>query len=399
MNPLRRVISTLATAVTVCGLVAGLTTPAAHAAPDFYTAPPGFDTTPGAVLATKVSALPVGSRGKGSATTVLYTSRQVDGTPVAVSGTYYVPTVRWQGRNAQPTVVVGAGTVGQGDQCAPSRAPGRQAPVLDLLDRGFRVFQTDYIGLGTPGEHTYLNRIEQGNAMIDGARAALRVGNTGPRTPIAFWGYSQGGAASGAAIELVAARAPELDVKGAYVGAPPADLSVVLATVDGTAQVGTLGYALNGFAARYPAVKALLQTAVDADGTRALTALSTQCVAESVARYRYTKSSKWTTSGLSLPAVLALDPGARDVLEQQRLGGARPAAPVLVESAVDDDLVPHAQVTALVARWRASGASVTYREDKGSRLSVPGSGAAHTAPLRSNAGPAGDFLTGLFDAG
>ena len=392
------IASLLVSAAMFSGLLVATTAPAG-AGTDFYTAPAGFDTTPGAVLATKASALPIGSRGKGSATTVLYTSREVDGTPVAVSGTYYIPTARWAGRNAQPTVVVGAGTVGQGDQCAPSRAPGRQAPVLDLLEKGFRVFQTDYIGLGTPGEHSYLNRVEQGNAMIDGARAALRVGSTGPRTPIAFWGYSQGGAASGAAIESVSGYAPELNVKGAYVGAPPADLSVVLAAVDGTAQVATLGYAVNGFAARYPAVKSLLERSLDADGTKALAAVSTQCVADSVARFRYTKSARWTVSGLPLPAVLAQDPGARAVLDDQRLGGLRPAAPVLVESALDDDLVPHDQVTALVGRWRATGASVTYREDPGSRLSIRGSGAAHTLPLRSNAGPASAFLTLLFDAG
>lgn len=378
-------------------MVSGAVSATADATTDFYTAPAGFDTTPGAVIAVKASSLPLTARSKGSATTVLYSSRQMDGSPVAVSGTYFVPTAKWSGRNAQPTVVVGAGTVGQGDQCAPSRSPGKQAPVQDLLDKGFRVFQTDYIGLGTPGIHTYLNRVEQGNAMMDGARAALTVGRSGAAAPVAFWGYSQGGLASGSAIERVAGYAPELNVKGAYVGAPPANLFSVFPTVDGSAQVASLGYALNGFAARYPGVRTLLDLTTNAAGKQALEAQSRQCVAESLARYRFTKSSKWTTTGVSLPTVLALDPGAHEAIDQQRLGRLRPAAPVMVESAYNDDLIPHAQVTTLVGEWRAQGAAVTYREDTQPSALV-GSGGNHTLPLRSNFGPASTFLTGLFDA-
>lgn len=41
-----------------------------------------------------------------------------------------------------------------------------------FLAQGVRVFVTDYIGLGTPGVHTYVNRAEEAHAMLDGARAA-----------------------------------------------------------------------------------------------------------------------------------------------------------------------------------------------------------------------------------
>jgi hypothetical protein len=38
----------------------------------------------------------------------------------------------------------------------------------------FAVVMTDYQGLGTPGLHTYVNRVAEGNAMLDAGRAAMR---------------------------------------------------------------------------------------------------------------------------------------------------------------------------------------------------------------------------------
>ena len=60
-----------------------------------------------------------------------------------------------------------------------------------LLDDGYRVVVTDYMGLGTDGLHTYLNRVDQGHALIDAARATAK-----PHEKVAFWGYSQGGGAA-----------------------------------------------------------------------------------------------------------------------------------------------------------------------------------------------------------
>ncbi len=51
------------------------------------------------------------------------------------------------------------GTVGLGDACAPSRNPRSQRDANYLghwLSQGYAVVATDYIGLGTPGVHPYL---------------------------------------------------------------------------------------------------------------------------------------------------------------------------------------------------------------------------------------------------
>lgn len=50
---------------------------------------------------------------------MMYSTTDMSGAPVAVSGYTVEPTVPWTGPGDRPTVVVGRGTVGQGDQCAP----------------------------------------------------------------------------------------------------------------------------------------------------------------------------------------------------------------------------------------------------------------------------------------
>ncbi|MDI3409445.1 lipase family protein [Streptomyces cavernicola] len=106
-----------------------------------------------------------------------------------------------------------------------------------LLDRGFAVVVTGYQGLGTPRVHTYMDREAQGRAVLDSVRAAQCLESAGlpDAGPVALYGYSQGGGASASAAELAPSYAPELKVKGAVVGAPPADLKRVADSMDGSA--------------------------------------------------------------------------------------------------------------------------------------------------------------------
>ncbi|MFB7501115.1 lipase family protein [Streptomyces sp. NPDC056161] len=78
-------------------------------------------------------------------------------------------------------------------------------------------------GLGTPGVHTCLDREAQGRAVLDSVRAARRLtaAHLPDSGPVALYGYSQGGAAAASAAELARTYAPELNVRGAVVGAPP----------------------------------------------------------------------------------------------------------------------------------------------------------------------------------
>ena len=115
-----------------------------------------------------------------------------------VGGIVVVPDVPWEHAGQRPTVVVAPGTVEQADKCAPSATYGEPgggqiSQVQPLLEQGFRVVVSDYIGLGAPGVHTYANRLDQGQTFLDAARAGLAIDGLPADSPVAFWGYSQGG--------------------------------------------------------------------------------------------------------------------------------------------------------------------------------------------------------------
>ncbi len=174
----------------------------------------------------------------GRATRLMYTSTDANGLPVAVTGTYIEPSKSWTGGGARPLVSFAEGTQGQGDQCAPSRtlespisitggslAIGYEVPgIYGFLNKGVAVVVTDYTGLGTPDRiHSYVDRKDQGQAVLDAAIAATRVqgASVTQSSPVGVYGYSQGGGAAAAAAELQPTYAPSVNLKAGYAGAPP----------------------------------------------------------------------------------------------------------------------------------------------------------------------------------
>lgn len=385
--PPRRCTAALATALCLGALTGiGTTTPAVTAAPvsDFYTPPAQFATEPGSIVKTQpmtvFAAPPSGGRWPEAAQLVMYTSRTQDGTPVAVSGTYIEPTQPWHGSGARPTIVIGPGTAGQGDQCAASVAFGTgvtlSADPLSVSanqeaisaatwnNLGARVFVTDYIGLGTPGVHTFVNRVEEAHAILDAARAANTLAGTGPDTPLVLWGYSQGGGATAAAAELQPAYAPELNLKGTWAGAPVADLKRVLAQIDGNLIGGAIGFAINGFVARYPSLEKSVHELTTPAGQALLNTLGTECVGDVIFKQPFLRTSDLTIDGRPLLDHLQSIPEADQVLEDQRIGKLVPTSPVLITSGRNDDTIPYGQARQLADDWCAQGATVTFRTDQ-----------------------------------
>lgn len=183
-----------------------------------------------------------GSQGK----RIRYTSTNERGELVPVTGAFYETPA------AKGVIAIAPGTRGLGDQCAPSAGSAMlmkfqdgtfnvnyESPMVQmLLDEGYSIVVTDYIGLGTEVLHTYLNRVDQGHALIDAARAVAK-----PDEKVGFWGYSQGGGAAAAAAELVADYAPELNVMGTFSGAPPADPLAVLEEASAALLLTVAGFA------------------------------------------------------------------------------------------------------------------------------------------------------------
>ncbi|MGC2999698.1 lipase family protein [Streptomyces sp. G35A] len=349
-----------------------------------------------------------GRRLPGTATRLMYTSTDSGGQRVAVTGAYIEPSADWKGDGPRPLVVVGSGTMGQGDQCAPSLALERpltlngqtvsigydNLAVYRLLSTGAAVVVTDYVGLGaTDRLHTYVSRVDQGHAMLDAARAARSVpgASVTPASRVGLYGYSQGGGASAAAAELQRGYAPDVPLAGTYSGAPPADLTAVMKGIDGSALAAALGWSINGFAQAEPDLRAVVEEHINARGKAALEDIATSCVGDGILGHGFTKSTKWTVNGSSIAEVLAAEPRAQAVLDKQRLGSLKPTGPVRLATGVEDDIVPHAQSRRLAVDWCGKGADVTYKAvvlpNLGDKLLTN-----HVAPLIADQGAAVSWL-------
>lgn len=386
-------------------------------ATDFYTPPAKISSTRGQVIKSEPMPLLLQIPGlqnqwPGTAQRVMYASQYQDGKPAAVTGTFVQPTAAWTGKGAQPTVVIGPGTIGQGDLCAPSkmmtfpmsvdlnqRSIGVNYFALEMnyfLLHGVRVFVTDYIGLGTPGIHTYVNRVEEGHAILDGARAALKLAGAPANSPVGFEGYSQGGGAAASAAEMAQSYAPDLNVKGTYAGAPPADLRSVLRQVDGTAIVGVIGFAINGLEARYPLVRKVVDEETSPAGKAVLQRLANSCIGDIILQYPFQRTSSWTRTGESLSQVIDRHPELNSVFADQRIGNLKPNAPVFVEGGTNDDIIPYGQVKQLVTDWRAKGANVEFVTNATLPI-FPGLVINHAVPMLTTLLPGEDFVLAQFN--
>ncbi len=346
-----------------------------------------------------------------NATRIMFKSTDAANQPVAVTGAYLEPSKKWSGKGKRPLVVVGAGTMGQGDQCSPSL--GLQQPinlnlsgesmsagyeilsVYRLLDKGVAVMLSDYVGLGpTDRVHTYMNRLDQAHTLNDAARAALNLSGTSitKDSKIGFYGYSQGGGAAGAAAELQPQYAPELNLAGAYVGAPPADLVKTIDGIEGSALAVALAWTINGFMAYSPELGYKIDEYMNDKGKSLLQDSATRCVGDGLIKYAFTKTTTLTKDGISLAQVLAKEPQLKAVADAQRIGRLKPSVPVRVATGISDDTVPHGQSRQLAVDWCKAKANVTYvpivLPSLGDKLVLTN----HFLPLILDQGPAIDWL-------
>ncbi|WP_459547583.1 lipase family protein [Nocardia sp. X0981] len=311
-----------------------------------------------------------------------YTSSDTHDEPTTVVGTYLEPALPWTGPGERPLVAYAGGTQGQGAECAPSAMLSQviryQPPadvvfeydviaIYQLLARGMAVVMTDYHDLGAPGIHNFLNRKTQGYAVLDSARAALRLPGTGfgPHSPVVLYGYSQGGMASAAAAELQPRYAPDLNVRGAYVGGPLSGPQDYIARSDGRPGVApAIAWVLNGIAADYPETRPALDAALNDTGKAILRDSAGKCgggLSTVFAQPQHT--SRWTTSGQPLTAVIDGSPELKRAFDEQRLGGLAPAVPVRIYSARNDEGAPYPIVRDMAASWCGGGAPVHLDSD------------------------------------
>ena len=338
----------------------------------FYSAPAPINSTPGNVIRSEVVSVIVPSltavRDGIDARRVLYQSTGARGEPIAVSGTVMTPHSAWHGRGARPLVTYAVGTRGLADRCAPSHALTNGTEIDSvamgaLLDRGFAVAVTDYEGVGAPGAPTYLNRLSQGHTVLDVARAAQRLPNSGiSRTgPVAVYGYSQGGAGSAAAVELAPTYAPDLAMVGGVAGAIPSNLATLADRNEGRPFFGALGYIFHGLVGAYPDLGKPLDDALNPQGRDFLRQTADECVVDTLAKHAFGTSPSLTKSGDTFGDILR-SPSFAVAANAQSYGAVAPQVPTLLLQSTSDDTVYYAQTHQIAHDWCAEGAVVDFKQ-------------------------------------
>ncbi|WP_433198518.1 alpha/beta hydrolase [Nocardia sp. CA-107356] len=197
---------------------------------------------------------------------ILYSTTTANDMPTVGSAAVYFPPGPAPA-GGWPVIAWAHGTVGLSDECAysiagPSAVERDWAYLGAWLAQGYAIVAADYAGLGTSGEHPYLNGIVEAHNVVDAVKAA-----TGQYSSLAKkWvvvGQSQGGGAA-----VFTARyatefgGPGLDYRGAVGTGVPAYVEDVLQLLGPDVPPIKLSkhttayvlYILNGLRTTYPAL-------------------------------------------------------------------------------------------------------------------------------------------------
>ncbi len=224
----------------------------------FYDPPATVPDEPGQLLRSE----PFSTAGPDGAVVwrILYTTTRAEDEPAVASGLVAAPLDRPAG--PRPVIAWAHGTTGVDRTCAPSLLPtgiesGSPNAIDRVIDEGWVMVSTDYIGLGTSGGHAYLVGEPAGRAVLDAVRAARQI----PELDLAddqtvVWGHSQGGGAALWTGVLASTYAPDAGVIGVASLSPASDLTALVGSLDDIAGGAVFAsFAIEGYVTAYPDVR------------------------------------------------------------------------------------------------------------------------------------------------
>lgn len=224
---------------------------------EFYDTPAPLPDRPGELLDAELFSRTIPDEAQ--AWRILYTTTRADGVPAVASGLVVVPANR--PAVPMPVIALAHGTTGVDRACAPSLladpfGAGAFFALDRVIDEGWALVATDYVGLGTEGGHPYLVGEPAGRSVLDAVRAARQLEGLRLAEETIVWGHSQGGGAALWTGGLAPTYAPEIELLGVAALAPASDL-VGLADGLDTVIAGSIfaSYLLHGYANAYPDVR------------------------------------------------------------------------------------------------------------------------------------------------
>lgn len=289
---------------------------------------------------------------------IMYRTTDVNGDPAVATGVLVVPLVPAppEGRTI---VSWGHPTTGAAKSCAPSYGfdpftliEGLRA----LLDRGYAVVATDYVGMGTDGPDSYLVGVTGGNAVLDAARAARAMPETQAGDRLILWGHSQGGQAVLFAAERAKQYAPEFDLLAVAAAAPAANLIDLMgAHLDDISGVTIGSYAFTAFSEVYP--EAVLEDILTPDALQIVPTMNELCLLANIDelhRIGQPLVGNFTTANPTTTAPW------QQLLTENSAGSVAFDAPLFVAQGLDDKLVVPQDTEDFVSHEASLGMDVTF---------------------------------------
>jgi hypothetical protein len=338
----------------------------------FYLPPPGYQhALPGTALRSRdVELVYLGLiPQRVHATQLLYRTTDLNGQAEATVTTVLVPAGHKLGQVC-PVLSYQCAIDAVSSRCFPSYALRRHAraagalPQLEFLlisaalAEGWAVSIPDHEG----PQGTWGAPYEPGYCILDGVRAALGSERLGLSTsaPVGLWGYSGGGLATAWAAEVCADYAPELDIVGAVLGSPVADLGNTFRRLNGSFFSGLPALVVAGLAHIYPELDRVIKEHTSDEGRNLLSNLETVTTAGAVIRM----ARKDLADHLDRPLaeILAM-PEVQHVFDSTKLGSGVPTPPVLIIQAVHDYLIDVHDIDQLADAYSSGGADVIYHRD------------------------------------
>lgn len=248
--------------------------------------------------------------------------------------------------------------------------------VDSVLKAGIVVALADYEGL----QSQWMAGQNTAHGVLDGIRAAIKFNKIGldPSAPVGMMGFSGGGHATAWAAEMASEYAPDLNIVGAAMGGIPVNIGNVARKVDGGMFSSVYFGAVTGLLRAYPELNPsdYLTTA----GLSMIKDMGKRCLlgmfegqSDMLIKYAFRKSTKYMKSAnfLDLPAIAA-------VVTENNLGTRTPSMPVYVYEGTSDEIMPVADVDALVKTYCSAGVPVQYKRTSGDHLLM----AVAPAPMR-----------------
>jgi hypothetical protein len=346
--------------------------PVVPAKDPFYQPPPGFEhARPGTVLRSREVELAFMGLvpQRLTATQLLYRTTDLNDLPQATVTTVIVPAER-AAAGPVPLVSYQCAIDAVAGRCFPSYAMRRGAKALGALAQvefflvaaalaeGWAVSVPDHEGPGGLWGAPY----EPGYHVLDGVRAALNYERLGLSAdgPVGLWGYSGGGLASAWAAEVSGSYAPELNIVGAVLGSPVADLGHAFRRLNGSIYSGLPGMVVAALTHVYPELHKVIQEHATEEGKAMLLRIEKMTTAHAVLRFIGMDMANLVDQPLEQ---ILQTPEVQHVFDSIKLGTAVPTPPVLIVQAVHDRMVSVDDIDELTHTYESGGASVTYHRD------------------------------------